>query len=82
MQVSARVSTLSLNGCYVELLNTLPVGSNARIKIFAEAEHFQASATVIYANPNVGMGLAFVEVSLGSGIVLRSWLDRASKTAT
>jgi PilZ domain len=39
---SCRVSELSLNGCYVDMLNTLPVGSEVVIKIVAESESFEA----------------------------------------
>jgi hypothetical protein len=61
---SCRVSELSLNGFYVDMLNTLP-GSEVAIKISAESECFDANAKVIYAHPNLGTGLAFKEVWLG-----------------
>jgi hypothetical protein len=81
-RVEARVSKLSLNGCYVDMPNALPVGSGVRIKIFAESDCFEATAKVVYAHVNLGMGLAFQEVSLKSGSILREWLDRASKSET
>ena len=74
---SCRVSELSLNGCYVDMLNTLPIGSEVAIKIFAESECFEANAKVIYAHPNLGIGLAFEKVSLTSGALLRQWLLKA-----
>jgi hypothetical protein len=79
-QLAARVSELSLNGCYVDMLNTLPIGSEVAIKIFAESECFDANAKVIYAHPNLGMGVAFEEVSLKSGVLLRQWLLKAGET--
>ena len=48
------------------------------IKIIAESECFEANAKVIYAHPNLGMGLAFEQVSLKSGELLRQWLLKAS----
>jgi hypothetical protein len=60
------------------MLNTLPIGSEVAIKIFAESECFEAHAEVIYAHPNLGMGLAFEQVSLKSQTLLRQWLLRAS----
>jgi hypothetical protein len=77
---SCRVSELSLHGCYVDMLNTLPVGSEVAIKIFAESECFEANSKVIYAHPNLGMGLAFEQVSLKSGELLRQWLLKAGET--
>jgi hypothetical protein len=75
---SCRVSELSLNGCYVDMLNALPVGSEVRMKIFSESECFEANAKVIYAHPNLGMGLSFEQVSLKSQTLLRQWLLKAS----
>jgi PilZ domain len=75
---SCRVSELSLHGCYVDMLHTLPIGSELAIKIFAESECFEAHAKVIYVHPNLGMGLAFEKVSLKSGELLRQWLLKAS----
>ena len=80
-QLGSRVAELSLNGCYVDMPNTLPVGSEVSIKIFAESECFEAAAEVIYAHPNLGMGLAFEEISLKSGTILRPWLLKASEAS-
>jgi hypothetical protein len=57
---------------------TLAIGSEVVIKIFAESECFAATAKVVYANSNSGMGLAFREVPLKSAALLRQWLQRAS----
>jgi hypothetical protein len=73
-QLTGQVSELSAYGCYVDMLNPLPVPNTVTIKIFAAAERFEAKAKVIYAHPNMGMGLAFQEVSLQSGNLLRQWL--------
>jgi hypothetical protein len=78
-QLTCQVAELSLNGCYVDILNQLPVDSLVHLKIFAESECFEATAKVVYAQANLGMGLAFQDVSLKSGILLRKWLDTASR---
>src|ERR1700720_1425218 len=75
---NCRVSELSLNGCYVDMLNALPIGSEVAIKIFADSACCGANAKVIYAHPNLGMGLAFEQVSLKSQTLLRQWLLKAS----
>jgi hypothetical protein len=77
-QLGCRVATLSLHGCYVEMPNTLPVGHEVSIKIFAESECFAATAKVVYELPNSAMGLAFEEVSLKNGELLRKWLYEVS----
>jgi hypothetical protein len=80
-KLDSRVAELSLNGCYVDMLNTLPVGSEVVMKVSAESECFEATARVIYAHPNLGMGLAFEQVALKSGQLLRQWLLKASDAA-
>ena len=77
-RLSCQVATLSLHGCYVEVPDTLPIGREVSIKIFAESECFAATATVVYELPNSAMGLAFEEVSLKSQTLLRHWLLKAS----
>jgi hypothetical protein len=77
-RLSCQVATLSLHGCYVETPITLLPGRKVSIKIFAESAWFAATAKVVYELPNSAMGLAFEEVSLKSGEILRQWLLKAS----
>jgi len=77
-RLSCQISTLSFHGCYVETLNTLPVGREISIKSFAESECFVATGKVIYELPRSGLGLAFEEVPLKSAALLRKWLLKAS----
>jgi PilZ domain-containing protein len=76
-RLSCQVATLSLHGCYVETPNTIAIGREVSIKIFAESECFAATAKVAYELPNSAMGLAFEEISLKSQALLRQWLIRA-----
>jgi len=78
-RLRCQVAALSLHGCYVEVPNTLPVGHEVSIKLFAESEWFAATAKVVYELPNSGMGLAFEEVREKSQAVLREWLLKASR---
>jgi hypothetical protein len=52
--LSCRVITLSLHRCYVDMPNTLPIGREVSIKIFAESECFAATAKVIYELAKLG----------------------------
>ena len=76
-QLTGQVSELSAYGCYVDTLNTLPVGNVVTIKIFAASHCFEAQAKVIYAHQNLGIGLVFQELSLENGALLRRWLVEA-----
>lgn len=77
--LTGQVSELSAYGCYVEIVNTLPIDTTVTIKIFADAECFEAKAKVIYAHPNFGVGLVFQELSLQNGNLLRQWLLKATQ---
>jgi len=78
--LNSQVAELSLNGCYIDMLNTLPVNNKVIVKIFADGECFEATASVIYAHQGLGMGLAFQDISLKSGVLLRRWLEKAGET--
>jgi hypothetical protein len=71
---TARVTELSMNGCYAETENPYLVGTQLGIKLFAEAEFFEAQATVVYSTLGKGMGLMFRETKPFFLTVLRKWL--------
>ena len=79
-EIRTRVSELSVNGCYIDEQNPFPSGTMVTLKITAGSEVFEATAKVLYAHANLGMGMVFQDVSLRSGTVLRAWL-RAAKAS-
>jgi hypothetical protein len=71
---TARVKELSLNGCYVDTESPYPMGTSLSIKLFTDVDFFEAQASVIYSQPNEGMGLMFRETKPYYLMVLRKWL--------
>jgi hypothetical protein len=71
---TARVKELSLNGCYVDTESPYPMGASLAIKLYTETEFFEAQASVIYSQPDRGMGLMFRETKPYYLMVLRKWL--------
>ena len=65
---SARVRELSLYGCFLECPTSLPPGTPVLVK-----------GSVIYSRPNVGFGLAFLEVEPRFLPVLQKWLRSAKE---
>ena len=49
------------------------------VKIVTESEFFEAKGSVIYSRPNVGFGLAFLEVESHFVRVLQGWLRSAKE---
>jgi hypothetical protein len=76
-RMNARVSELSLYGCYVDTINPLPKGANVFIKIFTNVDFVEAHGMVAYVHPNLGMGIAFFNVTAHFLPILQVWLMRA-----
>jgi hypothetical protein len=71
---TARVSELSLNGCYVQTESPYPLGTSLAVKLHTETEFFEGQASVIYTKDKQGMGLMFKETKPFYLMVLRKWL--------
>jgi PilZ domain len=77
----ARLTELSLYGCYIETANPSPVGTTFSAKIFTDTEYFESRATVVYAHPNSGMGMTFSDVKPHFLPILKGWLLSALQDA-
>jgi PilZ domain len=76
---SARVTELSLYGCYVEMANPLLKGVEATLRIYAENRYFESQGRVLYSQPSQGMGVGFQNVNPHYLTVLRHWLLEAAQ---
>ena len=76
-RIKARVTEISSYGCYLDMLNPFLVGIEVFVKIFTAADIFETSAIVVYSHPNLGVGLAFRDVSPHSLPTLQKWLLEA-----
>jgi PilZ domain len=79
LRVASRVSELSEHGCYLDMMNPFPTGTLVLVKIFAGDLTFQSKAKVVYSTPNVGAGVAFLEVEPKYQYILNRWLEQAAK---
>jgi hypothetical protein len=79
VRTSSRISDLSLHGCYVEMTNPFPAGTNVMIEIYAGDEFVETRATVAFFEAKHGMGLQFSELQDYFASVLNKWVERASK---
>jgi hypothetical protein len=77
VRVKTRVTDLSLNGCSLDLVNRLPIGTPVRVKISTKEEFFESQATVAYSHPLRGVGVTFQNLDSESVKVLHSWLVAA-----
>jgi hypothetical protein len=62
-QVFANLSDVSLEGCYVEAISTLPAGTEVLFLLRARDLEFRGRARVKTSNHAVGMGLEFLHLA-------------------
>jgi PilZ domain len=79
VRIATRVSELSLYGCYLDMMNPFPVGTLVLVKISSGENYFQAKAKIVYAQINMGAGVAFLGVEPDHQTVLERWLDEAKR---
>ncbi len=79
MRIATRVSELSANGCYLDMMNPFPKGTLVLVKILAGEDFFQAKAKIVYSQMNMGAGVGFLEMDNNSRVVLERWMDEAEK---
>jgi len=73
-RMSGRISEISRKGCYVDLLNTLPVETTVQLRITRDQGSFTTMARIIYVQEGLGMGVAFVDPPQDQLRILDSWL--------
>lgn len=73
-RLAARISELSLRGCYVDMLNDLPVGTELRLRIRYGSSLCELEGKVIYSHAGIGMGVSFAEMPPEKQAVLAAWL--------
>lgn len=73
-RLSGRASDLGAGGCYIDTVTPFPVGTSMVLNLASESHRVHAMASVIYAHPGMGMGLAFAEMTPTQRANLTAWL--------
>ncbi|HLV94435.1 MAG TPA: PilZ domain-containing protein [Candidatus Acidoferrales bacterium] len=74
LRLSGRISEISRKGCYVDVLNTLPVGTFVQLTISRDSGTFTTTAKIIYVQEAMGMGVAFLDIAADQMATLDSWI--------
>lgn len=74
VHISGRISEISRKGCYLDVLNPLPVGTLLRLAISRDQGTFTCTAQIIYIQEGMGMGIAYVEVPPDQLKILDAWI--------
>jgi hypothetical protein len=73
-RITARVSDISLTGCYLDVINVFGPGTKIQINIRHGSLHFEATGAVVYSLSGMGMGITFNPVSQEMASVLKRWI--------
>src|SRR6202158_2920504 len=78
-KLSARTSDLSLGGCFLDMLNPSPEGTEIAVRISHADTTFTARGRVVFLFPNMGMGVMLASARASQQAVLKKWLEELSR---
>jgi len=61
-KLQARLSDLSLDGCYLDTLHPPPLGTQLRLRVKAGEKSFECLGKVRFCAPGLGMGIEFARM--------------------
>ena len=73
-KLSAKTSDLSAGGCFLDMMNPSPEGTEIVVRISRADSTFTARGKVVFLFPNMGMGVMFTSVPASQQTVLEKWL--------
>jgi hypothetical protein len=75
----AKTSDLSIGGCFLDMLNPSPEGTNIRVRISHKNTTCTSPARVVFVLPNMGMGVVFGSVENDQLAILQGWISELSR---
>jgi hypothetical protein len=79
--LGASVTDISLTGCYVEIMTTLPAGTKVELTLRVADVTVNCTAEVRTSHPGVGMGMEFEQISETDRGALAKVIARLSNSA-
>ena len=73
-RIWARLTDISLGGCYLEIMSPLPVLTYVNLVLTLEEQRLQAKGQVVVSHPHFGMGVQFIDLSAADRQMLETWL--------
>lgn len=77
-KLHAQTSDMSIGGCFFDMLNPSPKGTDIQVIISHAGATFTARGRVAFVIPNMGMGVAFTNIEGNQVAVLQKWLSDLS----
>jgi hypothetical protein len=79
-EIEGQTKDLSLFGCSVTAPHLFPKGASVRIKLCHRDAYVTGFARVVYASPQLGMGLAFTNIEGSDERILDEWIGDLSNS--
>lgn len=73
-RIWARLTDISLGGCYLEIMSPLPVLTYVNLVLTLEEQRLQGKGQVVVSHPHFGMGVQFIDLSPADRQMLESWI--------
>jgi PilZ domain len=74
LRLSGRVTEISRQGCFVDVVHPLPVGTILKLRVTCDQGSFETRAKILYVQRGIGMGVVFVDTAEDQVKILEKWL--------
>ena len=74
LRLSGRVTEISRQGCFVDVVHQMPVGTMLKLRITCDQGTFETRAKILYVQQGIGMGMTFVDTAEDQTKILEKWL--------
>ena len=78
-KLNSKTGDLSIGGCFLDMLNPSPEGTQIWIRVSHANTTFTALGRVVFVFPNMGMGVVFTSVEANQSELLQKWLSELSR---
>ncbi len=79
LRIVARISELSVRGCYIDTVNPFPVDTELHVRIRYGCSTCELPGQVIYTHSGYGMGVRFGEAAPEHRAIFDAWLDELAR---
>jgi len=75
-RLNTRVADMNKGGCYLDMLNPLPIGFNVRVRIRSDGAELTCVAVVRDSQPGMGMGVSFKDLDDAQKALIERWIEK------
>ena len=75
IHIKAKTKMLGLFGCGVDTASPFAKGTRVRLELSRRGVEVKTTALVVYASPELGMGIAFTDIDRKNERILERWIE-------